>query len=208
MKKQEQKQIVDIEAFNDISLWQLMPSGKGLGLSLLKTLVNANHNSDYKLGSLLIVGKDGLRTHGSAFIRALGIEEVSQIDGSLLQPSGGLVQFFNSYKSEAYLITNVDELPPALQLPVCSIITENKFQLYNYAKQKYDSFDVPGLVVMTSKNIEHVADPILKAVDHVVEVGDYRQEQLELIILQRLKYAHIDYENEIILKNLYSCNAI
>jgi len=202
MKKQDQKQIVDIEAFNDVSLWQLIPSGRGLGLSLLKTIVNAIHNGDFKLRSLLIVGHAGLRTHGSAFIRALGIEKLSQIDGSLLPPGGELVKFFNSDKDQAFLITNADELTPMLQLPVYKIITTNKYQLYNHMKQGYESFDVPGLIVMTSKNIKDVADPIVKSVDSIVEIENYRQEQLRLIILQRLVYAHIGYENDDILKNI------
>ena len=55
---------------------------------------------------------------------------------------------------------------------------------------------------MTAKDIKNVSGPILKAVDHTVEMENYKQEQLELIILQRIKYAHIDYENEIILKDI------
>ena len=97
MKKQEEQETIDLDTFDDVSLWQMMPR---MGQSLLKTIVDSIHNGNAKLSSLLIKGKDGLETHGSAFIRALGFENYNQIDGSLLNPSSGLLQFFCSEKKD------------------------------------------------------------------------------------------------------------
>ena len=73
---------------------------------------------------------------------------------------------------------------------------------YNYLKEGPDKFEVSGIVVLTSKNSKKIPAPVLDAVDHIVELEDYTTDQLELIILQRLKYAHIDYQNEYVLKNI------
>ena len=95
MKKQtKQQEIIDLDSFNDVSLFQMIPSGSGMGLSHLKTIVDSVHNGRAKLNSLLIIGKEGLQTHSSALIRALGISDYNQIDGSLLQLISGIHQFF------------------------------------------------------------------------------------------------------------------
>ncbi len=203
MKKQEkQEHVINLDTFEEVSLWQMIPSGKGMGQSLLKTLVDSVHNGNAKLKSLLITGKEGLRTHASAFIRALGIDNYNQIDGSMLHPASGLVQFFNTDKYQAYMITNAEKITPVVQLPICHILTKQQFSLYNFMKEGSDVFDVPGVIVMTTTNISKVADPILDCFDHIVEIEDYTTGQLELIILQRLKYAHIEYENEYVLNNI------
>ena len=67
---------------------------------------------------------------------------------------------------------------------------------------RLDVIEVPGLVVLTSKHQKKVPAPILDAVQHIICLEDYTPEQLELIILQRLKYANIDYENEYVLQDI------
>jgi len=203
MKKQtKQQEVIDLDSFNDISLFQMIPSGSGMGLSHLKTIVDSVHNGKAKLNSLLITGKEGLQTHSSAFLRALGITDYNQIDGSLLQLLSGIHQFFCAENHEAYIISNTEKIPSIGQLHITNILTKKKLCFYNYLKEGLDTYDVPGLVIMTSKNMKKVPAPILDAVDHIVRLEDYTTEQLELIILQRLKYARIDYENEYILQDI------
>ena len=67
---------------------------------------------------------------------------------------------------------------------------------------RLDVIEVPGFVVLTSKHQKKVPAPILDAVQHIICLEDYTPEQLELIILQRLKYANIDYENEYVLQDI------
>jgi DNA helicase TIP49 (TBP-interacting protein) len=70
-------------------------------------------------------------------------------------------------------------------------------------EQKHDTYDVPGLVIMTAKDRKKVPEAVLKSIDYVVELEDYTTpDQLELIILQRLKYANIDYEDESVLQEI------
>jgi hypothetical protein len=203
MKKQEnQNQTVDLDSFEDVSIYQLIPSGTGMGQSHLKTLVDSQFNGSANLKSILIVGKEGASTHGSAFIRALGIDNYHQIDGSMLCSASGLHQFFYVSNYEAYLITSAEKLSQMVHLSVCNILRTQQFSIHNYLKECPDIFVVPGLVVMTTNNIKKIADPILSSIDHIVELEDYTPTQLELIILQRLKYAHIEHKNDCILKNI------
>lgn len=205
MKKQvrHQEEIIDLEAFdNDISLWQMLPSGRGMGQALLKTHVDAVLNGRATLHSMLITGPEGLRTTAGAFVRSLGIDNFNQTDASLLQTVYDLHIFFCAEQYEAYIITNLEWLDPALRAHLYDIFKKRQLRLYNYGTQNYDIYDIPGVVVMTSKVRAKVAWAILDAIQHTVELEGYTSGQLELIILQRLKYAKIDYENEYILKNI------
>ena len=157
MKKQEKQcDIIDLDTFNDVSLFQMIPSGSGMGLSHLKTIVDSVHNGNAKLSSLLITGKEGLQTHSSALIRALGIENYNQIDGSLLQLISGIHQFFCGENNEAYLISSAEKMTSTAQLHISTILTKRQLVFYNYLKEGPDSYDVSGLVVMTSKNMKKV----------------------------------------------------
>jgi Holliday junction resolvasome RuvABC ATP-dependent DNA helicase subunit len=210
MKKQaKQQEIIDLDTFSDVSLFQLIPSGRGMGQSLLKTYVDSVHNGSARLKSILISGKEGLSTTGVAFIKAFGITRYNQIDGSLLHNCGELNMFFCGGNYEAYLISNIETIPSTVQLSIYHVLAKQEFYLYNYMQGMYDTFYVPGLVVLTSQNVKNVAKPITDRVNHIVPLEDFTPEQLELIILQRLKYARIEYE-DCILKDIvkYGSNTL
>jgi len=205
MKKQvrQQEPIIDLETFNEVSLWQMLPSGRqGMGQVLLKTHVDAVLNGRATLHSMLISGPEGLRTTAGAFVRALGIDNYNQTDASLLQTVYDLHNFFCPEQYEAYIITNLERLVPALRAHLYDIIKKRQLKLYNYGTQTYDIYEIPGLVVMTSKDRAKVAWAILDDIQHTVELEGYTSGQLELIILQRLKYASVNYENENVLKDI------
>ena len=195
MKKQiKQQPVINLDTFEDVSLFQMIPSGQGFGQAMLKIFVDSVHNGNGNLTSLLITAKEGLTTHASAFLRALGIDNFNQIDASMLYNNHDLYIFFCAQSYQGHIITNLENVMATSQFHLCEILKKQKFQPYNYAEKKPDFYYVPGLVVMTAKDRKKVPESVLKSIDYVVELEDYTKEQLELIILQRLKYAHIDYE--------------
>lgn len=203
MKKETKKEesIIDLDSFNDVSLYQLIPSGKGFGLALLKTYVDAVHNGA-KINSLLISGKEGLQTHASAFLRALAIDNYNQTDASFIQTPYDLYIFLCGQQYEGYVISSVERLMPSVRSHLCEILTKKVFRPYNYMEQKHDTHEVQGIIIMTTKNIKIVPEPIVHAIQHICEIETFTPEQLELVILQRLKYAKLDYEDESILKDI------
>jgi len=206
MKKQvrQQEPIIDLETFNEVSLWQMLPSGRqGMGQVLLKTHVDAVLNGRATLHSMLISGPEGLRTTAGAFVRALGIDNYNQTDASLIQSVYDLHIFFCGEQNEAYIITNIERLAPALRAHLCDVLKRRQLRLYNYGTQTNDIYEIPGLVVMTSKDVKKVPEPILDVIQHTCEIEKYTSpEQLELVVLQRLKYASVNYENENVLKDI------
>jgi hypothetical protein len=203
MKKQkEQKTAVDLDAFRNVSLYQMIPSGKGFGQTLLKCHIDAVLNGRAKLNSLLITGKTGLQTTGCAFLRALGIDYYNQIDAEMIQCVFDLHVFLCGEQYEGYIITNAEKMSLDAQKHLYYVLTKQQLIPYNYMEQKHDYYDVPGTVIFTSKNSKKIAAPILGSINQAVELENYTTGQLVLVILQRLKYAKVDYENEYILKSI------
>lgn len=204
MEHTQNKQIVELSEFDSsISLWQMIPSGKGKALALLKTISNSVLNSTNKtVPSVLITGKEGKRTHASAFSRALASDKITEIDGSLLQVTVGMVHFFDASFDETHIITNAEQLVPQGKHSVAQILRERKFTLYNYVRKQHDIYAVPGIVILTATELSKVPEPIIDAIDFVVEIKKYSIEQLKLVVLQRLKYAGFDYECEEVLSEI------
>lgn len=205
MKHQaKQEEIIDFGAFDeDISLWNMVPSGRGSGQALLKTHVDAVLKGRAPLHSMLIHGSEGLRTTAGAFIRALGIDTYNQTDASLIQSVSDVHNFFCGEQYEGYILTNIERIAPLVRAHLCDILRKQRLRLFNYIEQSYDIFEIPGIVVMTTKNMKKMPEPILDAVQHSCEIEKYTStEQLERVVIQRLKYANVIYENVNVIKDI------
>ena len=209
MKKQKQKQLVNIDEFDStVSLWQLLPSGAGRGLSHLKLIVDSvlNNKADKatKPFSLLVTGKQGTRTHARGFIRALGLEYINEMPAHLLQaPTDAIYDFFKpELFGDSYLISNIDTLYPAVLKTPYQIISKGKYIVIDYSRNIKEIYAVYRPLVMTTHNINKLPKYFLEKIDHIVKLEDYTDQQLELAVLQRLKYANIDYQEEKVLSLL------
>ncbi len=77
-----------------------------------------------------------------------------------------------------------------------------QYSQYNYVSDDVDVYDVAGMIVITANDIDKVPKAIVDEVDYIVELEPYSQQQLELIVMQRLKYANIEIESDQILKSI------
>jgi hypothetical protein len=202
LNNHSKQQTIDLDTFDDVSLFQMIPSGSGMGLASLKTLIDSVLNGRAKVSSLLITGKIGLTTHASAFLRALGIDNINQTYSAMLQNNHEFYTFFCTEQNDGYIINSIENIGTSTQYHLCNILKKQQFSPYNYMERKHDSYDVSGLVVMTSRDLKKVPESIVKSSQHIVVIEDYSVENLELVILQRLKYANIDYEDEYILSDI------
>lgn len=202
MKKQTKQDEPIIDTFGQVSLYQIIPSGRGMAQSLLKTFIDSIHIGRTHINSLLIVGKSGAKTIAGAFLRSVGMTDFNETDASLLQNVYDLHIFICNESNEGYIIGNIEHLAPSVIPHLYDILKRGVFRPYNYVEKKHDYYEIRGMIIMTSKNISDVPKPILDTINYIVELEEYTTDQLELIVLQRLKYAHIDYANEHVLKNI------
>ena len=209
MKKQQQKQIISIDQFdNEVSLYQLLSPGAGRGLSHLKTIVNSIlHNPGHKQReplSLLVVGEQGTRTHSRCFIRALGLESINEIPAKLLHSQINAVhEFFNPlFPAQSFLVSNIDALYPSVLKCLYEIISKGEYSYYNPQKRCKEVVAIYAPVVMTAQNKSKIPEYFKENIDHIVHVGEYSEQNLILVVLQRIKYCGFDYEEEKVLSML------
>jgi len=208
MKKQEQKQIISLDEFDStVSLYQLIPSGAGRAISNLKLIIDSIHNSQIEQSlkpiSLLITGKQGVRTHARSFIRALGLEFINESPSHLLQATPTAVSdFFDPLLTcDSYLISDVNLLNSSILKILYQIMTCGKYSLNNHFNQSKEIIAVYHPLVMTARN-NKIPHYFTEKIDHIIEIEEYNDQQLELVVLQRLKYCQVSYENEKVLELL------
>ena len=54
-------------------------------------------------------------------------------------------------------------------------------------------------VIMTTHNKAKVPKYFIDKIDHIVKIEDYTDQQLEFVVLQRLKYSRVGYQDEKVL---------
>lgn len=206
MKKQEQKIITNIDEFDQtVSLYQLMPSGAGRGLSHLKIIVNSilnnPENKQRKPLSILITGKQGAKTHSRSFTRALGLETIKETPAQLLNaPPNAIHEFFNPlFLTQSYIVSNLDVLYPTVLRTLYEVISKGEYSGYDYNKRVKEVVRVYNPIILTASKENKIPKYFQDNIGHIVKLEDYCKAQLELIVLQRLKYAGIDYEEEKVL---------
>lgn len=208
MKKQkEQKKIVDLDQFDQtVSLWQLLPSGAGRGLKRLKIIVDSIQNGQVeqprKPLSILITGKQGVRTHARSFLRALGLDYPHELPANILNTTTNEVfNFFSPTRwCDSYIISSLSLLyNPILKTPY-EIITKGQFSIYDNARKATEVVPIFRPIVMTTHVRDNVPSYFQEKIDHIVEIENYTNQQLELIVLQRLKYCNLDYDEEKVLR--------
>ena len=208
MDKKAQQNQIQLDGFNDVSLWQLLPCGNGHALKKLKEIVNSELNShpnrsSNKPFSLLISGPFGKRTHTFAVLRALGYQYIEHIPAALLSNITDLVEFFrNSNPETGYVISDLHSMNTALLKKYYQVLTEGNLITYNYNTHEKLMFPVLSPVIMTIKYQNKVPPYLNECFNYSVELGEYTTQQKELIALQRLKYANIEIQDEEVLKTL------
>lgn len=210
MKKSTGKIVRHIDEFeSSVSLYNLLAGGKGKGIILLKKIVDQIQNDNYENvnsdspPNILITGKEGKSITAIAFLRALGVQEIRQIQACFIEGDSYLVAFFqNSNANIGYIIRQIEKLQEGLLSNLWQILVEKRLRMFNFLSGQEEVHRISGIVVLTSSEIKKVSKPIVDAVDFVVELGEYTQEQLQLIVLQRLMFSNIDYENEEVFKSV------
>ena len=206
MNKQEKTEIISLDEYDQsVSLYQLIPSGSGLGIRHLKAITDSIFNSPIKSNkplSVLIAGQQGCRTHARSFIRALGLEFINEFNANQLQATYSTVSdLFNPLLTcDSYIINSVDLLHSSILTILCQIMTKGQYSLNNHYSNTQEITAVYHPLIMTSQNKKKIPDYITEKIDHIVEIEEYNDQQLILVVLQRLKYCKIDYENEKLLQ--------
>ncbi len=207
MEETQKQQLYEIDDFQNLChLWSIVPGGNGKGILLLRKLVDAIQANNYsrpgnRLPSILIVGK-GKQLVAKALVNSLAIVDARFCHAKYLDNGIGSSQFFNdSIASTAHIISHIEKLTPMSESVLWRYLVNGCCNYFNFASRKYDMIlHCNGLIVLTAQDIESVSEPIIKAVDHTIELEPLSTDQLEIVVHQQLKFCGIEYEGEEVLQ--------
>ncbi|MHB9071657.1 MAG: hypothetical protein ACYC54_14960 [Sedimentisphaerales bacterium] len=185
----------------DAHLWNIFTGGSGKSLILLKKLVDAVQWGRLYMKSILLHGREGTNFLSKILINSLQLSDVRICEGRYFDCGIPSETFFenSTHNDVAHLILDIE-----------SIRGTNESVLWKYLKLGWCQYNKPysgkldvycnALIVLTTSNIEAVPRQLLNAIEYKIEVEPFNNSQLELVIVQRLKYCGISYDEEILKK--------
>ena len=198
---------IRLDEYSNLSLWQMIGAGDGKALQKLKAIVNSILNSHpviqgNKPLSLLISGEAGKRTHGHAFLRALGCEEVRFSPAALPVNNIDLTEFLGlSDANTGFVISDLHSVPGPVLKKWFEILSQGKFTTIDFKREKI-VYPVFGTIVMTMRDKMKLPIYLKECFTHIIALDKYTEQQKELIALQRLKYSNIQLESDEVLRTL------
>jgi hypothetical protein len=203
MQKNEQiiKTIDDFEI--DATLWNIFTGGSGKALILLKKIVDSvQWQKVDKMPSILLYGDEGKQLLVQAFCNSLAIDDITEFEAKYFDVNS--IEFLFETKPHNLLIKNIESLSPYNEPYIWQCLKNSHFQKYDHSTRGI-SYIYCNLIILTASNIDSVPSQLLNLVDYKIKVERFTAEQLELLILQRLKYLNIstsDSETNKILKQI------
>ena len=206
MKKQEHKNIYEISDFeNHCHLWNIILNDKAI--VMLRKIVDAIQSDNYSapgntLPSFLITGASGKKLVAKALVNSLIIEDVRECHAKYFENDIPSFQFFwDSYTTTAHVITEIEQLRGKAESALWKYLKNRECSYYNDMNRTYDkTVHCNGLIIMTAKKKNLIPNTILRATDHIIELQELNQNQLEAAIHQRLVFCGISYAGEEVLK--------
>jgi hypothetical protein len=148
------------------------------------------------------LGKEGKQTHARAFLNAVAVDSVRQIEASILQPYGGIRSFFDeSSRNTGFIIRNAELLASHTHEFMYGILSERRFPKYNPIEAKIELIPVHGTIILTaSPPYSQPIHALIKQMDHIVELPPYtpNHELLKLVLYQRIRYCALNAEENVL----------
>ena len=193
MKKTQEQQYTFEEFDEHISLWNMIPAGDGSSLVLLRKILDGSQSGSFsRAPSLLIVG-EGADTFAMAIGNSLCSSDIRQIEGKYLSGTKDQMSFFGDSLFDTVHIVSDPRTMSMNESVLWHMLRERRYKFSSFDGKNFEYIHVNGLLVLVAKNIKLLSPQIIKAVDFKVIIDEYTQEQLELIVHQRLRFCGIDY---------------
>ncbi len=197
--QQQQMQQYKFEEFEQhVNLYNIIPAGDRKSLDLLRSITDGIQSGYFdKTPSVLIVG-DGSMALAIAFANTICSDDIRQCDAKCFMGTREMIYFYGDSRFDSvHIIGNIDKM--SSDNIVWNFI---KHRVYKFSL----SFDgrlseyvyLNGHLILTATDITKVSQPIVDAVDFKIILEPYTDEQLEMLVQQRLKFCGIGYDTEVI----------
>lgn len=208
MKQQEEQKhvnLIDDFAYNQhVNLFTMIGGGHQHSQVFLQQLVDSIHHDkfccqEYKFPSILLTGKEGSgkRTYAYSYLNSLCLDDIRYIDCSLFGPSPMAISYFSGNTDSGYIVYNIENLDVRCTQILQQVVRCRYFELFNYLQKEKTVFKVQGPVVLITSDLSRVNSSIVDSVSHILPVDVFiDQEQLKLVVLQRLHHSSIKVQDD------------
>lgn len=203
MKKTQQQQYTFDEFDQHISLWNIIPAGKGNSLVLLRKIVDGIQNGFSDKNPTLVIAGEGARTLGIAMANSICSEDIREISAKYLMGTKDQMEFYReSLFGTVHIISNPGQL--GMNESVLWHFLRNRvYKFTSFDRKNFEYIHAHGIFILIAKDIKLIPPSLISAVDFKVIIEPYTQQELELIVHQRLKFCGIFYgDEEMVLKTI------
>jgi len=97
---------------------------------------------------------------------------------------------------DSYIISCMADIHSPSIKTIYEAMAKGVYIQYDHNRNITEIVPVFRPIIMTTHNPKNIASYFTEKIDHVIEIEDYTKQQLELIVLQRLKYCNLGYKEE------------
>ena len=193
-KTQQQHQQYKYEEFDEhISLWNCIPAGQGHSLVLLRKIVEGIQSGSFNRNPSIVIAGEGSRELAIATANTL-CSPAREIDAKFLYNTKNMVDFFSeSLFDTVHIVENVGSI--GLSESVLWNFLKSREYKFSRMDGSWEIIHSHGTIILISEQVKSISPRILKAVDFKVTLEPYTQEQLELLVHQKVKFCSVDYGN-------------
>lgn len=193
MKKTQQQQQYKYEEFDEhVSLYNCIPAGAGHSLVLLRKIIEGIQSGNFNRNPSLIIVGENAREMAVATANALCSPDIREIDSKLLFTTKNQMDFFSDSSYEVvHIICNVSKI--GLSESVLWQFIKNREYKFQMMDRSVQSIFCHGLIILTADEVKSIPSTLIQAVDFKATQEQFTQDQLELLVHQRLKFCGIDY---------------
>lgn len=202
--KNTKQQVYKFEEFNEhVSLWNMIPAGDGASLVLLRKILDGIQSGAFnRAPSIFIIG-EGADIYALALANSLCSGNVRHIEGRYLTGTNDQVSFWGDSLFDTVHIINEPQTTGLNESVIWHILKNRVCKFRSFDRNNVQYIHVNGTIILTATDLKRIPSQLIRASNFKVIIDSYTQQQLELIVHQRLNFCGVDYgDNEDILKSI------
>lgn len=198
MKDIKQHNIFDDDLFEQYSNLHTLPDNSCEGIEILKTIANSiNNGATGKYPSLLLVG-NGKDFTAQCFANSINANDIRICKYHHLECGTASFNFFDySMPYTAHIIEDLDKNKKIGEANLWKYLTLGACP-YFFRGREPTIIHCNGIIILTAYHINHVSEPIAKAVDNTIYLKPHTQDYYTKVIRQYLNFCNIEYKSNIV----------
>ena len=202
MKQQEKYMISNISCYDDqASIYKILFQDRAIALLknvIDKISIDRYEHVNFKLPSILIVGKEGKQLISRAFSNSM-CNTFEVVLGKHLGMGGYSGSVYKNIDTETiYYISSAEKLNAYSVSLLHKLLTQGYFKFRNHMEDEDTTVSTDNKLFIFGVNDPKKLSPDLyKAIDYHCHLRNYNTLEMEILVEQRLRWCSIDFDKQV-----------